>query len=132
MNHYLAAVVHRPFSLFCSLALVALLAACASTPSAPTESLTAARDAIASAEQAGARQHAGAELEEAQQQLARAEEAVIAEAMVEADWLAQQARITAELAMARTESARATEVNRDMRRAAEALETEMQRQGDQQ
>lgn len=108
------------------------LAACASAPEPPTESLNAAKDAIASAEQAEARQYAGAELEEANRHLTAAEEAAEAEEMTEADRLAKQARIAAELAIARTEAAKAEEINREMERSVEALEEEMRRQGEQQ
>jgi hypothetical protein len=39
--------------------------------------------------------------------------------------------VTAELALARTEATKATEINREMQRSADALDEEMQRQGDQ-
>lgn len=131
MKTFLSIVLRNALTLFGSLAVVTLLAACASAPVVPTESLNAAKDAIASAEQAGARQHAGADLDEARTRLMQAEEAVAEEAMDEAERFAQQSQVAAELALARTEAARATAINRDMRRAAEALDAEMQRQGDQ-
>jgi flagellar basal body-associated protein FliL len=109
-----------------------VLVACASAAVPPSESLNAARDAIESADQAEARQYAGAELEEANRNLTAAVQAVEAERMAEADRLAQQARIAAELAMARTEAAKAEAINREMGRGAEALDEEMQRQGEQQ
>lgn len=116
-----------------TLLLAALtLVACASAPLPPTESLNMASDAIANAEQAEARRYAGAELEEANRHLAEANKAVAAERMTEADRLAKQARVAAELAIARTEAAKAAEINREMGRGAEALDEEMQRQGDQQ
>lgn len=111
---------------------VVLISACASTPMAPTSALTDARQAIASAEQAGARQHAGAELDEAQQKLELAEQSITDEQMDEAERLAQEATIVAELASARTESAKAAEINRELRRSAEALTEELRRIGDQQ
>ncbi|EON92055.1 hypothetical protein MARLIPOL_10551 [Marinobacter lipolyticus SM19] len=119
--------------LFTTLFLATLtLVACASAPLPPTESLNAARDAIASAEQADARRYAGAELEEANRHLAEADQAVEKERMTEADRLAKQARVAAQLAIARTELAKAAAINREMGRGAEALDEEMQRQGDQQ
>lgn len=119
--------------LFTTLFLATLtLVACASAPLPPTESLNAARDAIASAEQAEARRYSGAELEEANRHLAAADQAVEAERMTEADRLAKQARVAAQLAIARTELAKAAAINREMGRGAEALDEEMQRQGDQQ
>jgi hypothetical protein len=124
----------KPFNhripLLCGLFAAAFLVACASAPSPPTESLNAARDAITNAEQAGARQYAGAELEEARAQLSMAEKAVTRETMSEADQMARQSRVAAELAMARTESAKAAGINREMGRGADALDIEMRRQGD--
>ena len=110
-----------------------MLAACASTPPAPpTEYLATARQAIVSAEQADAQQFAGAELDEARQRLTRAERAVRVENMILAEQLAQESRVSAELALAQTESAKAADINREMRLGAEALRDEMQRTGDQQ
>lgn len=128
---------HRSFSnrlrgaLALALATV-LLSACAAAPLPPTSALTAARDAIASAEQAGARQHAGAELDEAQQKLLKAERSVREERMQDAERLARESAIVAELAEARTESAKATAINREMGRSADALTEEMRRTGEQQ
>lgn len=107
-----------------------MLAACATTPQPPTQSLTEARQAIANAEQSDARQYAGAELDEARRQLSMAERAVSAERMIEADRYARQSQIAAELATARTGSAKALEINHEMRRSTEALLEEMRRTGD--
>ena len=114
-----------------ALGLVALvlLGACASTPQPPPDSLTEARQAIANAEQSDARQYAGAELDEARRRLTMAERAVDMEHMGEADRFARQAQIAAELAMARTGSAKAAEINHEMRRSTEALLEEMRRTG---
>lgn len=109
-----------------------LLTACAAAPLEPTSALNAAREAIASAEQEGARQHAGGELDEAQQKLEAAMRSVSAEDMVRAERLAQEAAVAAELAEAKTESVKAAEINREMGRSAEALSDEMRRSGEQQ
>lgn len=113
-------------------ATVLILAACSSTPAAPTSSLDAARDAITNAEQRDSRQYAGSELDEAKQELLKAERAVEAERMEDAELAAERARVTAELAIARTEAAKAEEINKEMARGAEALIEEMQRSGDSQ
>lgn len=114
-------------------AAVVLLGACATTPPAPpTASLNAARQAITAAEQSDARQYASAELDEANQKLAMANRAVTTENMIEADRFARESRVEAELASARTESAKAAEINAEMGRGADALNEELQRQGDQQ
>lgn len=111
---------------------LATFVGCASTPGAPTASLKSASDTIDRAERSDARQHAGAELDEAKDKLMQAERAVESENMQRAEQLAEQARIVAELAMARTDAAKALEVNRQLRQDAEALDEEMQRMGDQQ
>ncbi|MBZ2190555.1 DUF4398 domain-containing protein [Alcanivorax sp. JB21] len=112
--------------------ILAILVGCASTPEPPTGSLTSAREAIASAEQSDARQHAGAELDEAKQKLMQAEKAVESEDMLDAERLAQQARVVAELAIARTATAKASQVNRQLHQDADALNEELQRMGGQQ
>lgn len=111
---------------------VVLLSACLFASVAPESALTEAREAIATAEQAGARQYAGAELDEAQQKLKLAEEAVNDEEMDTAERLAQEAKVVAELAAARTESAKALEINHEMRQGIDALIEEMERVGDEQ
>jgi|AntRauTorcE11898_2_1112593.scaffolds.fasta_scaffold16066_2 putative cell wall-binding protein len=112
---------------------MAVMSACASTPPvAPTAELANARDAITSAEQDGARQHAGSQLDEAKQKLMRAEESVSNEKMIQAKRFAQEAVMAAELASARTESAKAVAINEEMERSAEALDEEMRRTGGQQ
>lgn len=131
MKNFPTNLTNRRIPLIFSLAMATFLVACASAPLPPTESLNAARDAIANAEQADARQYAGAELEEARTQLVMAEKAVAEETMTEADQLAKQSRVAAELAMARTDAAKAAEINREMKRGADALDVEMGRQGEQ-
>jgi hypothetical protein len=111
-------------------AVLLLASACASAPPAPVVPLEAARVAIISAEQADAGRYAGAELSEARQRLAAANAAVAAKDMVAAERFAEQARVEAELAAARTEQAKALAVNREMGRGAEALSEELQRAGD--
>jgi hypothetical protein len=113
------------------LAAGVLLGACATTETTPTNALTEAREAISVAQESGARQHARAELADAQDYLEMAESAVAEEEMVAAERLAHRARVTAELAEARTEAAKATEINREMEQAAEALRQEMRRTGEQ-
>jgi len=107
-----------------------LLGACASTPPAPDSALDAARTAISNAERADASHYAGAELGEARQKLALADDAVRADSMVLAEQLAQNSRVQAELASARTATAKAAEVNKEMELGADALTEEMQRAGE--
>jgi hypothetical protein len=110
---------------------VLLIGACSSAPPAPTQSLDAARTAITNAEKADAGRYAAAELGDARQKLAMADKAVQNESMIGAEQLANESRVDAELASARTETAKALAVNKDMKVGADALTTEMQRAGDQ-
>jgi hypothetical protein len=117
------------------MATTLLLAACASAPVAPTSSLEAARVAIANAERSNAGSHAAAELDRARQKLMQADAAVAGDTqknMFLAERLAQEARVEAELAMARSDAAKAAAVNRELSLGVDALSEELQRAGDQQ
>lgn len=109
------------------LAGVLLLAACASTPPAPTAQLQAAQQAITSAERADASRHAAGELSAARAKLASANTAVQAENMVAAERLAGESRVEAELAVARAAYVKAQIVNDEMRSSTGTLIDEMQR-----
>jgi hypothetical protein len=110
--------------------ILLLMGACASTPPAPELALDAARIAILNAEKADAAQFASGDLGEAREKLALADDAVRNEDMLVADRLAQESRVQAELASARTAAAKAVSVNDEMRRGADALAEEMQRSGE--
>ncbi|MGB5103802.1 MAG: DUF4398 domain-containing protein [Steroidobacteraceae bacterium] len=104
-----------------------MIAACASTPPAPTAQLQAAQQAISNAERADAGRHAAAELSEARTRLASANTAVQEERMVAAAQLADQSKVEAELASARTAAVKARAVNDEMKRSTGTLIDEMQR-----
>jgi hypothetical protein len=104
-----------------------LLAACASEPKAPTHALQAAETAIASAEQARVAEYASLELNEARSKLTAARNEVKNENMVLAERLANESRVNAELASARTGAAKAAEVNDEMKQGTRDIEQEMQR-----
>ena len=113
-------------ALAASVGAVFLLGGCASTP-APTAQIQAAQQAIADAERAGAGEHAAGELTQARNRLASANTSVQDERMEEAARLAEEARVDAELAAARTAAAKALAVNDEMKRSTKALVEEMQR-----
>jgi hypothetical protein len=104
-----------------------MLAACASTPPAPTASLQAAQQAISAAERAEAGNYAAGELAEARAKLASADTAVKEERMVMAERFAEQSRAEAELASAKAAAAKAKVVNDDMKLSTGTLIKEMQR-----
>jgi predicted S18 family serine protease len=108
-------------------ALLLTLAACASTPPAPTHALQAAETAITNAEQARVADYASIELNEARENLAAARKAVQDEDMARAERLAEQSRVNAELASAHAELTRARAINEEMQRSIDVLKEEMQR-----
>jgi hypothetical protein len=105
---------------------VVLLAACASTPP-PTASLQAAQQAIARAEQNEAGRYAPEQLAEARVQLATANTAVTQDKMIAAKQMAEQSRVEADLASAKTADVKANAVNDEMRHSTATLVEEMQR-----
>jgi hypothetical protein len=105
---------------------VLILAACASTPP-PTASLQAAHQAISNAERAEAGRYAPAELGEARSKLASADTAVSEQKMTMAEQFADESRIEAQLASAKTADLKAKAVNAEMTRSTGTLIEEMQR-----
>ena len=106
---------------------VLMLGACASTPPAPTASLQAAQRAISTAESAEAGRYAAVELAESRTELASADRAVAEQRMIMAAQFADQSRVEAELASARTAEVKAKAVNEEMTRSTSTLIEEMQR-----
>jgi hypothetical protein len=103
-----------------------LLNACASTPE-PKAQLQAAQQAIADAERADAARHAADDLSDARNKLNAANAAAASKDMEQAARLADEARVDAELASARTAALKAQAVTDEMRRGSEALQEEIQR-----
>ena len=104
-----------------------MLAACASTPPAPTASLQAAQQAIDTAERAEAGNFAAGELAEARAKLASADTAVKEKERVMAERFADESRANAELASAKTSAAKAKAVNDEMKLSTGTLIEEMER-----
>ena len=91
-----------------------------------------AQQALSNAERTDAGRYAAGELGEARAKLASANAAVLEERMVAAARLADQSRVEAELALARTAAAKAAAVNEETKRSTKTLIDEMQRNtGDQ-
>lgn len=127
--------INRTYRLYVAAGLAGaalLLAGCASTPSTPPASLNEAKLSIQAAERQDVTLYASAELDKARQKLILADKAVAAEDMILAERFAQESTVTAQLAVARTEAAKAEVVNTEMRRGTEALMEEMRRTGDRQ
>lgn len=105
---------------------VLVLGACASAPP-PTASLQAARQAISEADRAEAGHYASGELGEARTKLASADNAVAQKNMKMAERLADESRVDADLASAKTANVKAKTVNDEMKRSTGTLVEEMQR-----
>jgi len=105
-----------------------LFAACASTPPEPTVAIKAAEQAIAVADQARITDSASPELREAREKLTAAQRAAQDKRMVEAERLAHESRVDAELASAKTAAAKEKAVNDEIKRSTATLAQEMQRQ----
>lgn len=103
------------------------LAACAAQPLPPTAALLAADQAIATADKARVADSSSPELSAAREKIAAARSAVQAEEMVAAQRLAEQSRLSAELALARIEANKAATVNTEMMKSNDSLNQEMQR-----
>jgi acyl-CoA synthetase (AMP-forming)/AMP-acid ligase II len=84
----------------------ALMLGCASVP-APTEQIALSKAAVANAVSAGAPEFAAPDISSAQDKLARANLAMVAEDYESARWLAEHAQVDAELAAAKARSAKA-------------------------
>lgn len=104
-----------------------LLAACATVPQPPTQALQAAEMAIATAEKARVADYASPELSEARVKLTEARTAVQQQHMVLALRLAEQSRVDAELASAKSEEVKSRLVNDEMKKSTDTLKQEMNR-----
>lgn len=113
--------------LFAVSTVLMVLAACASTPLPPTQQLQAAEIAIRSAEQESVAEFSPMELRQAHDKLNAARTAVQAEEMELALRLANESRVSAELATARTAELKAKAVNDEMRESITAMQQEAQR-----
>lgn len=117
---------HRPNASLVSLGGALLLAACASTPP-PSVALSEAKQAIAAADQAHIADASSPELAEARTKLAAAETAVQAKNMAQGERLAQESRVSAELAFAQSGAQKNQSVNDEMLHSTQTLSDEMQR-----
>lgn len=122
-----------PRKLYVQLPLAALflagltLVSCATmSPEAPA-SVRAAQEAISNAERVEAGRYAATDLATARTRLASAEAALGEKKMILANRFADESRVQAELASARTGEAKASAVNDEMKRGTGALVEELNR-----
>ena len=108
-------------------ALCSVVAVAYATPPEPTVAMKAAEQAIAAADRTRIADAASPELSEAREKLTAAQAAVQAKHMVEAERLAVESRVDAELASAKNEAAKANAVNDEIKQSTATLSQEMQR-----
>jgi hypothetical protein len=118
--------LHRPTARLVGLGGVLLLAACASTPP-PVVALSEAKQAITVADQAHVTDASSPQLAEARTKLTAADAAVQAKNMTQAERLAQESRVDAELAFAQSTAQKNQTVNDEMLHSTQTLSDEMQR-----
>lgn len=106
---------------------VCVLAACATAPVPTQPSILAAEQAIQAAERARVLDAASPELSLARDKLQAAHKAATEEQPIKAQQLAEEARVQAELSIAKASAAKAKTVNDDMKSSNSTLNSEMQR-----
>jgi hypothetical protein len=121
-----ARAAHRGLLLWVAGAALAL-AACASSPPAPTEQIAASSAAIDQAMSAGAPELAPMELSAAREKLARARVAMSGGDNAQALILAEQAQIDAQLALTKARTAKAEKAASSLAEDRRVLREEMQR-----
>lgn len=102
------------------------LAGCASIPP-PTEQLAVSKVAVSNATSEGGNQFASAEMRAAQEKLDRATQAMTAEDYKNAQLLAEEAQVDAQLAMAKTRSAKAQQAATAVQEDSHILRNELDR-----
>ena len=118
--------MHAPWIIAAGLAAVLTLAGCAYMP-IPTESLRSAQLAVERAEQTGVSEFAALELAEAREKLAQAHQAVEHDEMEQARLLAEESRVSAELALARAQAGKARQINQEIEESNRTLIEELER-----
>jgi Domain of unknown function (DUF4398) len=107
--------------------MASVLVACAGPPERPVAEMTRARTLIEQAEERGAQERAGAELERARGKYRQAEAAIEDRDPEQARRLALQAAVDAEYAAARASSKQAREAAEEMDRTIRTLREEAER-----
>lgn len=107
------------------------LSACASSPEPPTDAFQAADIAIANAEKEQAAQFAPVEMKSAHEKISAARAEVAddpgRDEVMAARWMAEEARVDAELASAQARLGRAEAVNAELQKNLDTLTQELQR-----
>jgi hypothetical protein len=119
--------LRKPAAILFVLGGTLLFAACAATPPVPDVALSSAKQAIAVADQERVADASSPPLSEARDKYSAAQSAVIDKRMAEADRLAQESRVDAELSTAQSQASKNQAVNAEMIKSTQTLSDEMQR-----
>jgi len=111
---------------FGAIAIAASITGCASVPP-PTEELALSKAAVANAVSAGAAEFAAPDLSAAQDKVAKADQMMTAKNYEAALWLAEQAHADADVAAARSRSAKANKATVAAQEDARVLREELAR-----
>lgn len=122
-------MTRKPAFAACALLVpLAFAAGCASAPPRPEAQLARAEASLTQAEQSGARQYAGVEYDAARDKLGEANRLADAGKTAQAGMVADQARVDAEFAAARSRHQAADKAAKEVRIATETLQEEAARQ----
>jgi hypothetical protein len=119
--------LRRPAAILLGLGGALLFAACAATPPVPDVALSSAKQAIAVADQERVADASSPPLSEARNKYSAAQTAVTEKRMAEADRLAEESRVDAELSTAQSQAAKSQAVNAEMIKSTQTILDEMQR-----
>lgn len=107
-------------------AIIGGLTACSSLPPQPNTAMIQAQSAVAQAQNADTRQYAAMDLNNAVMKLQAANDANAKRDYKQANDLAEEAQVDAQLAMAKTQAAKAQEAEAQVRKGNEALQDQVQ------
>jgi hypothetical protein len=119
--------LRRPAATLLGFGGALLFAACAATPPVPDVALSSAKQAIAVADQERVADASSPPLSEARDKYSAAQSAVTDKHMADADRLAEESRVDAELSTAQSQAAKNQAVNAEMIKGTQTILDEMQR-----
>ncbi|MHB1606284.1 MAG: DUF4398 domain-containing protein [Leptospirales bacterium] len=106
-----------------------MLSSCMKAETKPVNSMTQAQTVVDQADRAGTRNYAAFDLNNAQSKLKKAEEEMKMGKYKEARYLAKEAKVDAELALAKTQTAKRKEAETQLKQSMQSLQNETEKQG---
>ncbi|MHB8423303.1 MAG: DUF4398 domain-containing protein [Leptospirales bacterium] len=106
-----------------------MLSSCMKAETKPVNSMTQAQTVVDQADRAGTRNYAAFDLNNAQSKLKKAEKEMKMGKYKEARYLAKEAKVDAELALAKTQTAKRKEAETQLKQSMQSLQNETEKQG---